>query len=47
MAAAMHAHVPDLERQVIESCWHWTPKERPAELNRLAIGWLTRRFPRE
>ena len=45
MAAGMHAHVSDLERQVIVNCWHWTRKERPAELNRLAIGWLTRRFP--
>ena len=45
MAAGMHAHVPDLERQVIENCWHWTPEERSAELNRLAIGWPTRRFP--
>ncbi len=45
MAAGMHAHVPDLERQVIENCWHWTPEEKPAELNRLVIAWLKRRFP--
>ncbi|HXH45684.1 MAG TPA: alpha/beta hydrolase [Bradyrhizobium sp.] len=45
MAEGMHAHVPDLERQVIENCWHWTPEEKPAELNRLVIAWLKRRFP--
>lgn len=44
MTDGMGAHVPDLEKHVIASCWHWTPEERPAELNRLAIGWLNRRF---
>lgn len=44
MAAGMQAHVPDLERHVIENCWHWTLEEKPLELNRLAILWLKRRF---
>lgn len=45
MADGMNAHVPDLERHVIDDCWHWTPEEKPQELNRLAISWLNRRFP--
>lgn len=44
MTDGMGAHVPDLEKHVIASCWHWTPEEKPAELNRLAIGWLSKRF---
>lgn len=46
MAEGMEAHVPDLERHTIQDCWHWTPEEKPAELNRLVTSWLTRRFPR-
>lgn len=45
MADGMEAHVPDLEKHVIAGCGHWTPQEKPAELNALAIGWLGRRFP--
>jgi pimeloyl-ACP methyl ester carboxylesterase len=45
MTEGMDAHVPDLERQVVANCWHWTPEEKPAELNRLAVSWLRRRFP--
>jgi pimeloyl-ACP methyl ester carboxylesterase len=45
MAAGMDADVPDLERHVIPDCWHWTPEEKPAELNRLTVSFLTRRFP--
>ncbi len=45
MANGMDAHVPDLEKHVVADCWHWTPEEKPEELNRLAISWLTRRFP--
>jgi pimeloyl-ACP methyl ester carboxylesterase len=44
MAAGMETHVPDLEQHVIPDCWHWTPEEKPAELNCLAISWLKRRF---
>lgn len=45
MAEGMNAHVKDLEKHVIADCWHWTPEERPEELNRLLISWLKRRFP--
>ena len=45
MADGMDAHVPDLERHVVADCWHWTPEEKPEELNRLTISWLSRRFP--
>ena len=45
MADGMDAHVPDLESHVVADCWHWTPEEKPDELNRLAISWLERRFP--
>ena len=30
---------------VLDAFWHWTPEEKPEELNRLAISWLERRFP--
>jgi pimeloyl-ACP methyl ester carboxylesterase len=45
MADGMEAHVADLERHTVADCWHWTPEEKPGELNRLAISWLKRRFP--
>ena len=45
MADGMDAYVTDLEKHVVADCWHWTPEEKPAELNRLAISWLRRRFP--
>lgn len=45
MADGMDAYVTDLEKHVVADCWHWTPEEKPEELNRLAISWLRRRFP--
>jgi len=36
---------PDLEMHMIEGCGHWTQWEKPDELNRMLIDWLTRRFP--
>lgn len=45
MADGMDAYVPDMERHVVDDCWHWTPEEKPEDLNRLAIFWLRRRFP--
>lgn len=45
MTAEMESYVPDLERHVVRNCWHWTPEEQPEELNRLAVSFLTRRFP--
>lgn len=44
MTEGMEAHVPDLERHVVQDCWHWTPEEKPDEVNRLVTSWLTKRF---
>ena len=44
MAAGMGALIPDLETKNIERCGHWTQQERPAELSKLLVEWLTRRF---
>lgn len=45
MTDGMDAHVPDLERQVVPDAWHWTPEERPEEVNRIVLDWLENRFP--
>ena len=45
MADGMDAYVTNLEKHVVADCWHWTPEEKPEELNRLTISWLRRRFP--
>ena len=45
MADDMGASVKDLEKHVVADCWHWTPEEKPGELNQLALSWLRRRFP--
>ena len=29
---------------MIAGCGHWTQQEKPEELNRLLVDWLTRRF---
>ena len=44
LAAGMPALIPDLEMQLIERCGHWTQQEKPAELNRILVDWLARRF---
>ena len=44
MAAHMSALVPDLETVMIPACGHWTQQEKPEELNRIMVDWLTRRF---
>lgn len=44
MAAPMRALVPDLELVQIEECGHWTQQEKPQELSRAMVGWLSRRF---
>src|SRR5438552_1808521 len=43
LAEAMRGLVADLEVTVISGCGHWTPQEKPAELNRIMVDWLTRR----
>lgn len=45
MASGMDAYVADLEKHVVADCWHWTPEEKPEQLNQLTISWLRRRFP--
>jgi epoxide hydrolase A/B len=44
LADGMRDLVPDLEVTMIPACGHWTQQERPAELSRIMIDWLTRRF---
>lgn len=39
----MEAHVPDLERRLIENCGHWTQHEQPEAVNAILIDWLERR----
>ena len=45
-ADRMRPLAPDLETVMIPRCGHWTPQERPAELQALVVGWLRRRFTR-
>ncbi len=44
LAEPMKGFVPDLELVQIAGSGHWTQQEKPDELNRLMIDWLTRRF---
>lgn len=44
MVDGMDAYVKDLEKHVLADTWHWTPEEKPEELNRLVISWLERRY---
>ena len=46
MAAGMPMLCRDLEMVTIEQCGHWTQQERPDELNRILIDWLSRKFAR-
>jgi pimeloyl-ACP methyl ester carboxylesterase len=43
-AAGMPALCSDLEIHNIEECGHWTQQDKPEELNRIMVDWLTRRF---
>ena len=43
-AAGMPALCSDLEVHNIEECGHWTQQDKPEELSRIMIDWLTRRF---
>ncbi len=40
----MERQVPDLERQVIQDCGHWTQHEQPEQLNEVILEWLERRI---
>jgi pimeloyl-ACP methyl ester carboxylesterase len=44
MAAGMGALIPDLETHMIPKCGHWTQQDKPEELNRILVDWLTRKF---
>jgi pimeloyl-ACP methyl ester carboxylesterase len=44
LTEGMQRWVPRLERHVVADCGHWTQQERPDEVNRLMIGWLSRWF---
>ena len=44
-ADGMEAFVPDLEKVLIKESGHWTQQEKPAEVNRVILDWLDRRFP--
>jgi pimeloyl-ACP methyl ester carboxylesterase len=44
LADAMRGFVPDLEVVMIRDCGHWTPHEKPDELNRTMLDWLGRRI---
>ena len=45
LAAAMPAHVADLELHELKGVGHWSQQEAPDEVNRLMLDWLDRRFP--
>ena len=40
----MRPYIADLEKAVIEDCGHWTQHEKPEELSRIMIDWLSRKF---
>ncbi len=44
LAQGMSTVCSDLETHMIAGCGHWTQQEKPEELNRLLVDWLTRRF---
>ncbi|NXF55451.1 HYES hydrolase, partial [Oceanites oceanicus] len=40
MSRGMEEWIPQLRREHIEECGHWTQMERPAVLNRILVEWL-------
>jgi pimeloyl-ACP methyl ester carboxylesterase len=40
----MRPYIADLGSAVIQDCGHWTGHERPQELSRIMVDWLTRRY---
>lgn len=44
MTVGMGALIADLETVTIPRCGHWTQQEKPAELNRILVDWLGRKF---
>lgn len=47
LSEGMEERVPDLTRATIHDCGHFTPEERPAELNAALLEWLRRLDPWE
>jgi len=45
-ADGMGAYIADLEKSLVLDCGHWTQQERPEEVNRIILDWMSRRFPR-
>jgi len=45
MTDGMDRYVKQLDRHVLADCWHWTPEEKPAVVNRLVTAWLAERYP--
>lgn len=50
LTPAMAEHMPgmigDLEMTMVSGSGHWTQQEKPADVNRLMLDWLDRRFPK-
>ena len=40
LTAGMEARVPNLRKELIRDCGHWTQQEKPKELNRLLLEFL-------
>ncbi|HEY5071949.1 MAG TPA: alpha/beta hydrolase [Caulobacteraceae bacterium] len=45
-ADGMETFVPDLEKVLIKGSGHWTQQEEPAQVDRVLLEWLDRRFPK-
>lgn len=45
MAEGMPGMIGDLEMHMVTGSGHWTQQEKPEEVSRLILDWLTRRFP--
>ena len=45
-ADGMEAYAPDLEKALIKDSGHWTQQEKPAEVNKVILDWMDRRFPK-
>lgn len=42
LSEGMEEHIPNLSRELIADCGHWTQEEKPGELNRCMLAWLDR-----
>jgi pimeloyl-ACP methyl ester carboxylesterase len=46
-ADGMEKMIPQLEKQTIQACGHWTQQEQPEEFNKLVIAWLKKNFSKK